>query len=153
MIDRLQEFLRSALGNAAPEEASSDEHGVRVAMAALLVEMARADFIEDEEERCALLGLLRAHFSLEKHEAEELLGLADRQADRAVSLQEFTAEIHAALTLPQKLKFLEMLIRVALADGRLDKHERHLLGKIADLIYIPHADYVGLRDRILGSHR
>lgn len=151
MINRLQDFLRSALGKPAQEEESSDGHGARVAMAALLVEMARADFVEEEAERRALLCLLSDRFSLERREAEELLSTADRRADRAVSLQEFTAEIHAALTLPQKLKFMEMLLKVALADGRMDKHERHLLGKIADLIYIPHADYVGLRDKILSS--
>ena len=44
-----------------------------------------------------------------------------------------------------------MLIRTALADGEIDKYERHLLGKIADLIYVPRADYVTLMDRILAG--
>jgi uncharacterized tellurite resistance protein B-like protein len=31
---------------------------------------------------------------------------------------------------------------VAAADGRIDAHEEHLLRKLADLLYIPHADYI-----------
>jgi uncharacterized tellurite resistance protein B-like protein len=45
-----------------------------------------------------------------------------------------------------------MLLKVALADGRLDKHERHLLGKVADLLYVPRADYVTLKDAVMRAY-
>ena len=151
MIARLRKFLQVALEKSGetPEEDRKPE--ARVAIAALLVEMSRADFVEAPEERRLIRRLLEEQFLLEKSQAEELLGLADDRADRAVSLQEFTREIHESLGLADKLRFLEMLMRIALADGRMDEHERHLLGKIADLIYVPKADYVTLRDRILGE--
>ena len=81
-----------------------------------------------------------------------MLGLADARADAAVSLQEFTREIHETLGIKEKLRILEMLLNVALADGRLDKHERHLLGKVADLLYVPRADYVTLKDAVLRAY-
>ncbi len=154
MIVKLRRFLQSAL--ARPEDADDvDDAGnrpaVRVAMAALLVEMSRADFVESPEERQVIRRLLEERFALERQEAERLLTLADEQADRAVSLQEFTREIHECLGTSDKLRFLEMMMRIALADGHLDKHERHLLGKIADLLYVPKADYVTLRDRVLAE--
>lgn len=152
MIEKLNVFFKSLIGETAAEEQEQDDHLARVAVAALLVEMTRADFVEDPSERGVVLGLLKSHFSLEKHEAEELLGLADARADHAVSLQEFTREIHESLGSVEKLRILEMLVRVALADGRLDKHERHLLGKVADLLYIPRADYVTLKDAVLREH-
>ena len=152
MITRLRRLLQTAFEPLpAAEEADRDE-AVRVAVAALLVEMSRADFVEAPEERRAIRELLESHFSLQKPQAEELLGLAHEKADQAVSLQHFTREIHESLSAEEKLRFLEMLMRIALADGHMDKHERHLLGKIADLIYVPKADYVTLRDRILAEH-
>jgi uncharacterized tellurite resistance protein B-like protein len=152
VITKLKQYLQNAF-EASPEEEKEDgDAGVRVAIAALLVEMSRADFIESPEERQAIRELLASHFSLEKPQAETLLGLAHEKADQAVSLQHFTREIHESLSLAEKLRFLDMLMRIALADGHMDKHERHLLGKIADLIYVPKADYVTLRDRILAEH-
>lgn len=150
MIERLRRFLQSAL-DSSDEAADSGESGARVAVAALLVEMARADFNEAPEERQAIRCLLETHFSLEKSQAEELLGMGGKKADEAVSLQEFTREIHETFDPAQKLRVLEMLVRTALADGEIDKFERHLLGKIADLIYVPRADYVTMMDRILAE--
>ncbi len=150
MIGKLRKFLETALERPA-ETADKDDSGTRVAVAALLVEMARADFVVAPEERQAIGRLLESQYSLERSQAEALLGLGGRRADEAVSLQEFTREIHESLDPEQKLRVLEMLIRTALADGEIDKHERHLLGKIANLIYVPRADYVTLMDRILAE--
>jgi len=36
---------------------------------------------------------------------------------------------------------------VAMADGHLDAHELHLMRKIADLLYVGHADYVAAKQR------
>lgn len=150
MIDRLSVFFKGLLGEA--DAVDRDEHGVRVAVAALLIEMARADFVEDESERHLVKRLLESHFSLEKHEAEKLVGVAGARADEVVSLQEFTREIHETLGGGEKMRIMEMLFRVALADGRLDKHERHLLSKVAGLLYIPRSEYVTLKDAILREH-
>jgi uncharacterized tellurite resistance protein B-like protein len=151
MIEKLRKFLQGARENSGEAADEAGEWSARVAVAALLVEMARADFNEAPEERQAIRRLLERHFSIEKAQAEELLGLGGKKADEAVSLQKFTREIHEAFDPARKLHVLEMLIRTALADGEIDMHERHLLGKIADLIYVPRADYVTLMDRILAE--
>jgi uncharacterized tellurite resistance protein B-like protein len=150
LIAKLSAFFKRLAGET--DNVDRDEHGVRVAVAALLIEMARADFVDDESERRLVTRLLKSHFALEKHEAERLVGVADARADEVVSLQEFTREIHETLTGTEKLRIMEMLFRVALADGRLDKHERHLLSKVAGLLYIPRAEYDTLKDAILREH-
>lgn len=153
MIERLRKFLQGTREDSGAGADEAGESAARVAVAALLVEMARADFNEAPEERQAIRRLLASHFSMEKTQAEELLGLGGKKADEAVSLQQFTREIHEAFDPARKLHVLEMLIRTALADGEIDMYERHLLGKIADLIYVPRADYVTLMDRILAETR
>jgi len=149
MLNKIRNFLNTSFGQKLDTASEPDEKSVRIAIAALLVEMARADFVEEEAEKKVLLDLLRGHFFLEQHEAEALLGEAGSRADNSVSLHEFTRAIHGELSEPQKHRFLEMLIEVAMADGQLDKHERHLLSKVADLIYVKRKDFVRIRARVL----
>lgn len=153
MLDDLKRFLDQAFASRATEDATTtDPAQIRLAIAALLVEMSRADHTVDEDERAAVGRLLRDHFSMEQSEAERLLSLADERAEAAVSLHEFTRAIHENLSDPQKHRFLEMLLEVALSDGRFDKHERHLLSKVADLIYVRRSDYNRIVARLLDRH-
>ena len=41
-----------------------------------------------------------------------------------------------------------MLWQVALADSRLDKHEDHLVRRIAELLYVSHSDLIRIRNRV-----
>ena len=79
---------------------------------------------------------------------------ASRTADHVGSLQAFTRRLHEALTYEEKQAIVEMLWKVALADSHLDKHEDHLVRKIADLLYVSHGDLIRIRNRVkdaLGS--
>jgi len=150
MIGALKRLLNDlAAGEAETRE--DDDHALRVATAALLVEMARADQGSTDHERERIQRLLSDHYSLEAHEAEALLAAADRRADHAVSLHEFTAMLHESLNESEKQEVVAMLIRTALADGHFDAHEQHLLGKVADLLYLRRSDYVMLRARVLAE--
>ncbi len=153
MLADLKRFLDQTFGGRADDVPdAADPAGLRVAIAALLVEMSRADHAVDDDERAAIGHLLRDHFMIEKSEAESLLSIADERADQAVSLHEFTRAIHENLSDPQKHRLLEMLLSVALSDGHFDKHERHLLSKISDLIYVRRSDYNRIVARLLDQH-
>ena len=153
MLDDLKRFLDQTFGAGGDDEAGAEDPArLRVAIAALLVEMSRADYDVDEEERSTVEHLLRDHFLIEQTEAESLLSIADERADQAVSLHEFTRAVHENLSDPQKHRLLEMLLRVALSDGHFDKHERHLLSKVSDLIYVRRADYNRIVARLLDEH-
>jgi uncharacterized tellurite resistance protein B-like protein len=41
-----------------------------------------------------------------------------------------------------------MLWRVALADDRLDKHEDHVVRKVAGLLYVTHSDLIRIRNTV-----
>jgi uncharacterized tellurite resistance protein B-like protein len=150
MIGALKRLLND-LAAGQPETREDDDHALRVATAALLVEMARADQGSTDQERERIQRLLSDHYSLEAHEAEALLAAADRRADHAVSLHEFTAMLHESLDESEKRDVVAMLIRTALADGHFDDHEQHLLGKVADLLYLRRSDYVMLRAQVLAE--
>jgi uncharacterized tellurite resistance protein B-like protein len=142
MLSRLRQFLESARSPVAEADPAAR---TRLAVAALLVELARADHDEQAVEHAAITGLIARHFSLDSSAAEDLLAEARDSVDDAVSLREFTAPLHEELSYPDKLRIVAMLWDVALEDRTLDKYEDYLISKVAELLYVSRGDVVRLR--------
>ena len=149
MIRAFRRLFESTVTAAARgAEAEEREHGYHVATAALLVEVMRADHEVQPEERDAVLRALRAAFAdLSTDEIRDLLARAEEHADDATSLYEFTRHINRQLDHDQKAHVVELLWRVAYADGDLDKYEEHLVRRIADLIHVPHSVFIRMKHK------
>ena len=130
------------------EDPAAREHALRVATALLLIEVARADYADDFVEEAAMLDSLKQFFALDDSSAALLLEEARSKADQAVELQQFTRRLHEQLSIGEKQRVVEMLWQVALADRRLDKHEDHLVRRIAELMYVSHSDLIRIRNRV-----
>ena len=130
------------------EDPAAREHALRVATALLLIEVARADYADDFVEEAAMLDSLKQFFALDDSAAALLLEEARSKADQAVELQQFTRRLHEQLSIGEKQRVVEMLWQVALADRRLDKHEDHLVRRIAELMYVSHSDLIRIRNRV-----
>jgi uncharacterized tellurite resistance protein B-like protein len=143
MLDAIRRFFDTNLTVATDAENPAErEHGYRLATAALLIEMTRADHEIKGIERDAVSRTLRRAFELDESETEQLLTLGEQHADHATSLYEFTRLINRHLDAEQKIHFVELLWQVALADGEIDKYEEHLVRRVADLIHVPHASFI-----------
>lgn len=148
MLDALKRFFETRFD----DDGSPDAHNaVELATAALLVEMQRADDVIDERDERAIRDLLARHFHLDDEAVDRLVALANERADRSVSLHEFTRLIHARFDVAQKTTIVEMLWRVAFADGRVDAHEEHLVRKVADLLYLPQSAFIKAKERAASS--
>ena len=150
LLKALTSFLQQAPGSAGSAEPASREQELNLATAVLLVEVARADFSEDDIEIDAVADLLEAHLGLSAAEVRALIDEAQSHADHSASLQSFTRQLHEELSLAEKLGVIEMLWRVAHADATLDKHEDHLIRKVAGLLYVSHGDLIRIRNRVIG---
>ncbi|HJV28589.1 MAG TPA: TerB family tellurite resistance protein [Aromatoleum sp.] len=146
MLRTLNELFRS-LFDASPEDEASSEHLLRLATAVLLVEVMRSDSQVLAEEREAVLEALRDKFALNDDEVARLFELAQTEANEATDLHRFTSRINKGFSAEQKLRVIELLWRVALADDHLSAHENHLMRRLGDLLYIPHADYIAAKQR------
>jgi uncharacterized tellurite resistance protein B-like protein len=129
---------------AAPQAA---EHTLQLATAVMLVEVMRADTSFHPGEREAVQAALRDKFSLSDDEAQRLTELAQTTAQDATDLFSFTSRINDHFDMPQKLRMVEHMWRVAYADGHLSAHERHVLWRVADLLHVPQGAYVHARMR------
>lgn len=149
MINKIKEIL---LGSAAyAETAANPEQRQQLALASLLVEMARADFDETASEHAAIADLLATHFELTPEESQALLKRAQDESDSAVCLFDFSRALHESLDAEQRLEVIELLWKVALADNKLDKYEDYLVRKVADLLYVSDSDVMRLKNVVLSQ--
>ena len=142
MLQKLHNLLRETLGGSEPLQQPDDEAEIRLAAAALLVEIARADAGEDEVERRLAEHLVRERFELDAEQTEQLMALASSRADESISLFEFTNRLKDALEEPERGDIVEMLWDVVYADGEVDRYEEHLMRRIADLLYVTHSEFI-----------
>ena len=132
-----------------PEELGElSPNPIEMAIAVLLIEMARADFDQAENENEVIKQLLKGHFDLNNQQTHDLFNDAESVADDAVSLHEYTHALHKTLTQEAKEEVIEMLWRLAMSDENLDKYEDYLVRKVADLLYVPNSIVLKMRHKV-----
>ena len=134
--------LKSLFSGDATEDEKAGARPLELACAALMFEVARADFAVDEAEQRAVYDLLTAEFNLSPEEIESVTEEAANKADAATCLFEFTRAVNELASVDQKRALIGMMWRVAMADNALSRYEEHLIRKVADLLYLPHADFI-----------
>ena len=146
MIKALQGFFDRHLSADDSNEATPEKR-LRLATAALFVEMIRVDFEVTSVERSSLSREVQSAMELSDAETAELIELAEKESQESVELFQFTRLIDTGYTVQQKTELVERLWRLAFADAHLDKHEEHLVRKIADLLHVPHKDFIDAKIR------
>lgn len=149
MIDAIKKFFDANISATAGVPAQDTEHRLRVATAALLVEVMRADFDDNADERAAINLVLRNHFELSPAEVDELVALAEQEVTQSVDHYEFITLIKTNFSREQKIRVIELMWQIAYADDHLQKYEEALVRKIADLIYLSHSDFIAAKHRVL----
>jgi uncharacterized tellurite resistance protein B-like protein len=132
---------------------ASEEHRLQLATAVLLVEVMRADASFGAGEREAVQAALIEKFGLGADEADRLAELAETTARQATDLFSFTSQLNTHFSPEKKLRMVELMWRVAYADGHLADHERHTLWRVADLLHVPQGAYVLARQRAQEASR
>ena len=141
-----QEHLRLDAAPPGPEER---EHRLQLATTALLLEMARVDMTDQQVEEEAIIRAVRERFELPDEEIGEVLDLAREEAASSTDYYEFTSLINKAYTVEQRTDLVEHMWQVAAADGRIDMYQEALVRKLADLLYVPHREFIAGKRRVL----
>jgi len=147
MFKTLRDLYDSLLRASAGSDPKAAEHALRLAAAVMLVEVMRADGTFHPDERVAVEAALRKRFELTADEAARFAELADAAANESTDLFSFTSRIDERFEMAQKVQMIELMWRVAYADGQLSEHERHVMWRIADLLHVPQGAYVNARMR------
>jgi len=137
--------LKDLLGSESTATGEVEDRALELACAALMFEVARADFSVETTEQDAVTSLLTAQFNLSADEVFTITEAAIEQADAATCLFEFTRTLNELASAEQKRNLLAMMWRVAMADNDLSRYEEHVIRKVADLLYVPHGDFIAAK--------
>ena len=124
---------------------------LRLGIASLVQEARRVDLDHDAREQPAAIDALVQMFGIEKGEAEALLEQAREKAQQLTSYYPIVSVIKRDLSLEERVLLIEVLWRVAYADGALHGHEDHFVRKIAHLLYVPNTQVMLARSRARGA--
>jgi uncharacterized tellurite resistance protein B-like protein len=121
------------------------------AVASLLHEVTRVDLADPDVGRAAAEHALADLFGLTPRHAAELLNEGRERARQLTSYFAPVSVIKRDLPLPERVRLIEHLWRIAYADSRLDSHEDHYVRKIAHLLYVPNTQSMLARNRARGT--
>ncbi|GAP77018.1 hypothetical protein W04_3597 [Pseudoalteromonas sp. SW0106-04] len=138
MLNNLKRFFNSLQSQ--PQQ--DDSPDFKTSVAALLVEVMRADNELQEDERKAMVVLLQKYFDLGEEEVNNLITAASQDLDEAIDYFRFSKQINDNTNAQERIEIIELLWRLAYADGQLDKHEEHVIRRVADLLYVTHNDFI-----------
>ena len=143
MLSALQELF-----NFTPDkEGANNQLDIKLAAATLMFELIRADGNVDPNEVAHMREILVSQFALDNNAVDRLCQLAEENAIEAISLHAFTREICEQWDNSKRVELLENLWFLALSDEIIDSHERHLVRKIANLLYLNETEIIQTRER------
>jgi uncharacterized tellurite resistance protein B-like protein len=146
MLKAIQHFYNEFLSPPAdPQGITSQpatDRALQLATAALLIEVTQADYHVTDGERAAVTRALKQAFGLTDAQTTELVALAEQQARDATSLYQFTHLIDKGFPPERKRKVVALLWDVVFADREMEPHEEQLVRRVADLIHVPHKDFI-----------
>ncbi len=148
MLNKLSRFIERHLQPAGGASPVLSDHQKQLAVGALLVEVAMADHQVSETELHNLGVILERKFALSPDELAELINLAKNETNQATSLHQFTQLINQYCTTEEKFNLMKAMWEMAYADGILDRYEDYVIRKVADLIYVPHTEFIRAKSLI-----
>jgi uncharacterized tellurite resistance protein B-like protein len=140
MIDMLRRLL-------APEPAPLPEPDARLALAALLVRIARTDGLYSAEEVERIDRVLAQYHGLGPFEAAKLRTEAEEVEQEAPDTVRFTRALKAAVALEDRAELMSALWSVVIADGLRDAEEDRLMRMVTNLLGLTDVESAQARQR------
>ncbi len=129
-------------------ETENDPRSLEVATCALFLEIANSDEHFDEVEREKIVSIMKKTFGLNEKEIEDLMAVTSEEVKKSVSIYEFTDIINQHYNYDEKIKIIENLWRIVLADNELHKYEDYMIRLISTNLHISHRDFIAAKLRV-----
>ena len=146
MLDTIKAFFQTKI---ATSDLGDNEHQLKLATAALMIEMMQQDGTAHQLEEQAVRSALQSKFELTLDETGQLFELGHMEARNANDYYQFTSLINQHFSQQQKFKVIEYLWEIAYADGDLDRYEEYMVRRIAELIYVPHSEFIRAKHLVM----
>ncbi|HVY20627.1 MAG TPA: TerB family tellurite resistance protein [Bauldia sp.] len=151
MLAAIKRFLNEAAAPRTAGGAAEDE--LQLAAAALLFHVIAIDGVVSESERTLLTDLLSRRFGLSIEEASTLARKAENADAEAVDLYGFTSVLKRTLDIGDRERIIEMMWKLVYADGSVHEFEDNAVWRVAELLSVPTATRVQLKQKVRDSVR
>ncbi len=131
-----------------PDPAPLPDEDARLALTALLVRIARSDNAYVAKEKALIDQITQTRYRLDVAAAAALRADAETLEGEAPDTVRFTRAIKDAVAYEDRLKVIEALWKVVLADGKRTKEENALLRLVTNLLGISDKDSALARQRV-----
>lgn len=148
MWDTIKSFLNK---DHISEADLQKDQALKMAISALLVNVASTDEHFGPYEKEQLVDILTGHFSMKKSEASALIEQGMKENQEAVDLHKFVRVINADLDHEKRKDILYYAWQIVLADGIVNEFEDHLIRKLGPLLGISRQESIAMRERITGE--
>ena len=138
MLDLLKRLFRSS-------SEQEDTLDPALAAAALMFEVVWADHDIGSQEMQSMTTLLQSIFGIEEAQVDEIVQLTQSNHNASVGVFPFTRALNEQLSADEKYRVLKAMWAIAFADNQLDTFEEHTIRRIADLLYVPHQQFIAAK--------
>ena len=119
------------------------------AVLSLLIEACKVDGIVSDDEIEKITGLLINKFHLESSKAKNAISFVLEKANEKVEIFSDIKVILDTMDHEERIKVVEMLWGVVLADGTIDDYESNLMRKISSLLHVSSFETAEAKKRAL----
>ncbi len=149
MLKKIKRFFDDNVLANSNSNIEDTEHRVRLAMASLMIEVAESDYHDAPEERESVLNIVKESFDLTDAETNQIVELARQEHADSIDYFQFTSLINQHYSATERIELIEKLWQIAFSDHVLDKHEEHVIRRIADLIHVAHSDFMKTKLKVM----
>ncbi len=153
MIDLVKKFFGKGATTDAVEQRENESHDIRIATCALMLEMANIDGEFSPSEREHIVSNLKKDHGLSDECAAELIDASNEELKGSIDLWQFTNLVNQNYSIEEKTRIIEMVWKLAYADGSLDKHEDYLVHKLANLLRLTHKQLIEAKLKVLSGNK
>lgn len=137
---RLKDIIRDRLGAAFSGGSLLDQPGSDVAVASIMVLVARSDGGVSLDEGIRIQELLKDRFGLTSHDAQTLiLRVSDRMQKGGDHASKLIGTLSREISTSDKEELMLLVLEVIAADNRKDTAELELLARLVDDLEVPDA--------------
>jgi uncharacterized tellurite resistance protein B-like protein len=122
---------------------------LRLATAAVLLDIAYADGQFSPSEDGNVVGFLAEKFTLSDDDARELIEAADEIRKKTVDHFALTHFIRKNAPLAERIEIVKTMWRLVYSDGTLTDYEGYLVRKLADLLGLEHPVMIEAKSAVL----
>ncbi len=149
MLSSLKKIYAKSTTNGSEKAQARNEHNVRVATCALLVEIARIDETFTEQELELVLSILKDKYDLSAEHADALIVEAEAELKQSLDLWQFARLINDNYSNDEKIEVVETLWQIVYVDGKMDQYEHYLMNKLKNLLRLSHNQLIDAKLKVL----